>query len=61
MIAGGNVTVFVSDMDRAVAFYFNQLGLKLSQRFENHWAARSRPICCLVFQKHVDEYSFSRP
>src|SRR5262249_25063037 len=38
MITGGNVTVYVSDIDRAVAFYVNQLGLKLSQRFGNHWA-----------------------
>jgi catechol 2,3-dioxygenase-like lactoylglutathione lyase family enzyme len=38
MITGGNVTVYVSDMDRAVAFYVNQLGLKLRQRWGNHWA-----------------------
>jgi len=38
MITAGNVTVFVSDMDRAVDFYVNQLGLKLGQRFDNHWA-----------------------
>lgn len=38
MITGGNVTVYVSDMDRAVAFYVDQLGLKLGQRFGNHWA-----------------------
>lgn len=38
MITGGNVTVYVSDMDRAVAFYVDQLGLKLAQRFGNHWA-----------------------
>jgi catechol 2,3-dioxygenase-like lactoylglutathione lyase family enzyme len=25
-------------MDRAVAFYVDLLGLKLEQRFENHWA-----------------------
>jgi len=30
MIIGRNVTVYVSDMDRAVAFYVNQLGLKLA-------------------------------
>jgi catechol 2,3-dioxygenase-like lactoylglutathione lyase family enzyme len=38
MITAGNVTVYVSDMDRAVEFYVNQLGLKLGQRFGNHWA-----------------------
>ena len=34
----GNVTVYVSDMDRAVDFYGNKLGLKVGQRFGNHWA-----------------------
>ena len=38
MITGGNATVYVSDMDRAVSFYVNVLGLKLKQRFGNHWA-----------------------
>jgi catechol 2,3-dioxygenase-like lactoylglutathione lyase family enzyme len=38
MITGGNATVYVSDMDRAVDFYVNLLGLKLAQRFGNNWA-----------------------
>ena len=38
MISGGNVTVMVSDMDAAVAFYTEVLGLKLTNRFGNHWA-----------------------
>lgn len=38
MITAGNVTVYVSDMDRAVAFYVDQLGLTPGQRFGNHWA-----------------------
>ncbi len=38
MITAGNVTVYVSDMDRAIAFYVDLLGLKLGQRFGNHWA-----------------------
>jgi catechol 2,3-dioxygenase-like lactoylglutathione lyase family enzyme len=38
VITGGNVTVYVSDMDRAVDFYGTKLGLKLAQRFGNHWA-----------------------
>ena len=38
MITDGNATVYVSDMDRAVSFYVNVLGLKLGQRFGNHWA-----------------------
>src|SRR5688572_23776061 len=38
MIYGGNATVYVSDMDKAVRFYSEVLGLKLTNRFGNHWA-----------------------
>lgn len=38
MISGGNATVFVSSMDRAVQFYTEVLGLKLTNRFGDHWA-----------------------
>lgn len=43
MITGGFVTVFVSDMDRAVHFYTKTLGLELTQRFGNHWASVQAP------------------
>jgi predicted enzyme related to lactoylglutathione lyase len=39
MFASGNVTVYVSDMDRAVRFYSETLGLKLAYRFGNDWAS----------------------
>ena len=39
MFSSGNVTVYVSDMDRAVKFYSETLGLKLAYRFGNHWAS----------------------
>lgn len=38
MVTGGNITVFVSNMDRAVQFYTEVLGLKLTNRFGNDWA-----------------------
>ncbi len=38
MICGGNATVFVSNMDRAVEFYTHVLGLKLTNRFGDQWA-----------------------
>jgi len=38
MISGGNATVFVSNMDAAVEFYTQVLGLKLSNRFGDNWA-----------------------
>jgi catechol 2,3-dioxygenase-like lactoylglutathione lyase family enzyme len=38
MFNGGIVTIFVTDMNRSVRFYTEQLGLKLLQRYENHFA-----------------------
>ena len=38
MISGGNATVFVSNMDRSVHFYCDVLGLRLTNRFGDHWA-----------------------
>jgi catechol 2,3-dioxygenase-like lactoylglutathione lyase family enzyme len=39
VIRGGNATIFVMDMDRAVAFYTETLGLRLAFRADNHWAS----------------------
>jgi catechol 2,3-dioxygenase-like lactoylglutathione lyase family enzyme len=39
MFSGGNVTVYVSNMDASVKFYTEQLGLKLAYRFGDHWAS----------------------
>ncbi len=39
MFSSGNVTVYVSNMDRAVRFYSETLGLKLAYRFGDNWAA----------------------
>lgn len=39
MYSNGNVTVYVSDMNRAVQFYSETLGLKLLYRFADHWAS----------------------
>ena len=41
MFSSGNVTVYVSNMDRAVQFYTEVLGLKLQYRFGEHWASVS--------------------
>jgi catechol 2,3-dioxygenase-like lactoylglutathione lyase family enzyme len=38
MISGGNATVMVSNMDAAVQFYTEVLGMKLTNRFGDHWA-----------------------
>jgi len=38
MISGGNATVFVSNMDSAVRFYTEVLGLRLAERYGDHWA-----------------------
>ena len=33
-----NITVMVADMDNAVRFYTETLGLKLEKQYENHYA-----------------------
>jgi catechol 2,3-dioxygenase-like lactoylglutathione lyase family enzyme len=38
MISGGNATVLVSNMDNAVRFYTEVLGLRLAERYGDHWA-----------------------
>ncbi len=39
MFSSGNVTLYVSNMDAAVRFYSETLGLKLAYRFGDHWAS----------------------
>lgn len=38
LLHGGNATVMVSDMDRAVGFYVGTLGLRLAHRAGADWA-----------------------
>ncbi len=38
MISTGIATIFVNDMDRSVRFYTETLGMRLTQRYGNHWA-----------------------
>src|SRR5689334_12262139 len=39
MIEKGMLTIYVADMDRSINFYTQVLGMKLEQRFGNHWAS----------------------
>jgi catechol 2,3-dioxygenase-like lactoylglutathione lyase family enzyme len=43
MYTGGNVTVMVSDFERAVRFYAETLGLKLLMRAGDGWAQLAAP------------------
>lgn len=47
MIKVGVVTVFVSDMDKAVAFYTETLGMTLEHRYEGHWAQLNAGGCLI--------------
>ena len=38
LLSGGHAIVYVSDMDAAIRFYTETLGLNLTNRFENHFA-----------------------
>ena len=38
LLSGGHAIVYVSDMDAAIRFYTDTLGLRLTNRFENHFA-----------------------
>ena len=38
-ISGGMPTIFVGDMNAAVGFYTDALGLKLLERYGDHWAS----------------------
>lgn len=38
LLSGGHAIVYVSDMDKAIRFYADTLGLTLTNRFENHFA-----------------------
>jgi catechol 2,3-dioxygenase-like lactoylglutathione lyase family enzyme len=38
MTSGGNVSVYVSNLDRAIDFYTNKLGLALKARIAGEWA-----------------------
>jgi catechol 2,3-dioxygenase-like lactoylglutathione lyase family enzyme len=37
MLSKGITTIFVTDMNRSIRFYTETLGLRLTQRFGNHW------------------------
>ncbi len=48
-IKSGNVTLMVSNMDRAVKFYTEVLGFPLKERYQNEWAEVSGPGISICF------------
>jgi len=60
MINGGNATVYVSNMDQAITFYTEVLGLKLTNRFGNNWAT-VQAARTLVIGLHPWSAKFPRP
>jgi catechol 2,3-dioxygenase-like lactoylglutathione lyase family enzyme len=43
MYTGGNLTIMVSDFERAIGFYTDTLGLKLRARYGSDWAEVELP------------------
>jgi len=41
-LSGSNVTIMVKDMDKSISFY-ESIGLKLQQRWDNHYAMIEGP------------------
>jgi catechol 2,3-dioxygenase-like lactoylglutathione lyase family enzyme len=60
MINGGTATVYVSNMDTAIRFYTDVLGLKLTNRFGNHWATVQAGTT-LVIGLHPWSTKYPRP
>ncbi len=48
-IKKGNVTIMVANMDRAVHFYTETLGFKLTERYQNDWAEVEAPGISICF------------
>ena len=48
-IKQGNVTIMVTNMDRALAFYTEALGFSLKERYQNEWAEVSAPGMTICF------------
>ena len=38
MVTGGNATVLITEMDRALQFYTDVLGMKVASNYGNDWA-----------------------
>ena len=60
MIYGGNATIYVSSMESAIRFYTEVLGLKLTNRFGDHWATVQAGRT-LVIGLHPWSERFPRP
>lgn len=48
-IKKGNVTLMVTNMDRAIKFYTEVLGFPLKERFQNEWAEVEAPGISICF------------
>ncbi len=57
-IKAGNVTLMVTNMDRAVKFYTETLGFSLKERFNNEWAEVSAPSMSICFHPLKGKKSF---
>ena len=56
MITGGNATIFVSNMDTALKFYQDVLGLKVSNHYGDHWASVEAGSFTIGLHPKSDKY-----
>ena len=56
MITGGNVTVFVANIDASLKFYNKVLGLKISSHYGDHWASVEAGTFTIGLHPKSDRY-----
>jgi catechol 2,3-dioxygenase-like lactoylglutathione lyase family enzyme len=61
MYKSGNITLMVADMDRAVVFYVEKLGLELKVRYGNEWSEVAAPGVTLGLHQARGPISRSDP
>jgi catechol 2,3-dioxygenase-like lactoylglutathione lyase family enzyme len=57
VITSSNVTIMVRDLDRAIAFYTQTMGLSLVNRWGDHYAQVSAPGVTIGLHPNTEEFA----